>query len=51
MNSTLKAASTRTVTIELLALDLKTCTRCVGSLINIQQAIALLQDVLEVTNH
>lgn len=50
MNSTLKAASTRTVTIELLALDLKTCTRCVGSLANIQRAIALLQDVLEVTN-
>jgi hypothetical protein len=50
MNSTLKATSTRIVTIELLALDLKTCTRCVGSLTNIQQAIALLQNVLEVTN-
>jgi Domain of unknown function (DUF2703) len=50
MNSTLKAASTRTVTIELLALDLKTCTRCVGSFTNIQRAIALLQDVLEVAN-
>lgn len=50
MNSTLKAAPTRTVTIELIALDLKTCTRCVGSLTNIQLAIALLQIVLEVTN-
>ncbi len=50
MNSALKAASTQTITIELLALDLKTCTRCVGSLANIQRAIALLQDVLEVTN-
>jgi hypothetical protein len=50
MNNTLKAAPTRTVTIELLALDLKTCTRCVGSLTNIQQAIVLLENVLEVTN-
>jgi Domain of unknown function (DUF2703) len=50
MNSTLKAASTQAVTIELLALDLKTCTRCVGSLANIQQAITLLQNVLEATN-
>jgi hypothetical protein len=41
MKSTFKAASTQTVTIELLALDLKTCTRCVGSLTNIQRAIAV----------
>jgi Domain of unknown function (DUF2703) len=50
MNSTLTATSTRTITIELLALDLQTCTRCVGSLANIQQAITLLQNVLAVTN-
>lgn len=50
MNDTLNVTSTRTVTIELLALDLNICTRCVGSLKNIQRSIALLQDVLEVTN-
>jgi len=36
----------RTLDIELLALDLNTCTRCVGSLANIKQAIALLQETL-----
>lgn len=41
--------SPQTVELELLALDLNTCTRCVGSLANIQQAIALLQGVLEAT--
>jgi hypothetical protein len=46
MNSTLKAESTQTVTIELLALDLKTCTRCVGSLTNIQQAIGIALPLL-----
>ncbi len=50
MNSQMiPADSPRTVEIELLALDLNTCTRCVGSLANIQQAIALLQGVLEAT--
>ena len=48
MNSQMiPADSPRTVEIELLALDLNTCTRCVGSLANLQQAIALLQKVLE----
>lgn len=50
MNSqTIHSQSSRTVEIELLALDLNTCTRCVGSWANIQQAIALLQGVLEAT--
>jgi len=50
MNSQMiPSQSPRTVEIELLALDLNTCTRCVGSLANIQQAIALLQGVLEAT--
>ncbi|CAN1211609.1 DUF2703 domain-containing protein [Tumidithrix helvetica PCC 7403] len=38
---------TRTLDLELLALDLNTCTRCVGALVNIQQAIALLQALLK----
>lgn len=38
--------SSQTVDITLLALDLNTCTRCVGSLTNIHQAIALLQETL-----
>ncbi|MEE3717306.1 DUF2703 domain-containing protein [Tumidithrix elongata RA019] len=37
----------RTLDLELLALDLSTCTPCVGTLANIQQAIALLQDLLK----
>ncbi|NCJ07888.1 DUF2703 domain-containing protein [Synechococcales cyanobacterium C] len=37
------------IEIELLALDLKTCTRCAGSLANIHQAIALLQEILKAT--
>ncbi len=50
MNSQmLQANSPRTVRIELLALDLNTCTRCVGSLANIQQAVTLLQGVLAAT--
>lgn len=50
MNSQmLQADSPRTVRIELLALDLNTCTRCVGSLANIQQAVTLLQGVLAAT--
>jgi hypothetical protein len=41
--------STREVEIELLALDLTTCTRCVGTLANIERAIDSLQQVLPVT--
>lgn len=36
----------RTLTIELLAIDLATCSRCTGSLANLEQAIATLQPVL-----
>lgn len=39
----------RTLTIELLALDLSTCSRCTGSLSNVEQAIATLQPVLAST--
>lgn len=39
----------RTLTIELLALDLSTCSRCTGSLSNLEQAIASLQSVLALT--
>ncbi|MCL6434532.1 MAG: DUF2703 domain-containing protein [Leptolyngbyaceae cyanobacterium HOT.MB2.61] len=50
MNSQMiPSQSLRTVEVELLALDLNTCNRCVGSLANIQRAIALLQGVLEST--
>jgi hypothetical protein len=41
--------SRKSIEIELLALDLKTCTRCVGTLGNIEQAVAMLKDVLEST--
>lgn len=39
----------RTLTIELLAIDLSTCSRCTGSLSNVEQAIATLQSVLALT--
>lgn len=39
----------RTVEIELLALDLTTCTRCVGTLENIGKAIDAVRPVLEAT--
>lgn len=41
------AASPTTVDIELLALDLETCTRCTGSLASIESALALTRPVLE----
>jgi len=40
-------ASTRS--IELFALDLNTCTRCVESQANLERALATLQHVLQVT--
>ncbi len=46
-----KSASTRAIEIELLALDLNTCTRCVGSQANLEQALATVQQVLQVTGH
>ncbi len=39
----------RTLTIELLAIDLATCSRCTGSLANLEQAISTLQPVLAST--
>ncbi|AKG21570.1 DUF2703 domain-containing protein [Calothrix sp. 336/3] len=39
----------RTLIIELLAIDLSTCSRCTGSLSNLEQAIATLQSVLTST--
>jgi Domain of unknown function (DUF2703) len=39
----------RTLTVELLAIDLSTCSRCTGSLSNVEQAIATLQQVLAST--
>jgi hypothetical protein len=39
----------RTLTVELLAIDLSTCSRCTGSLSNVEQAIATLQSVLAST--
>lgn len=39
----------RIINVELLALDLSTCTRCVGTLANIETAIKTVQQVLEVT--
>ncbi|MGH7628847.1 MAG: DUF2703 domain-containing protein [Gemmatimonadales bacterium] len=39
----------RVIEIELLALDLSSCTRCVGTLDNIERAIDTVRSVLEVT--
>lgn len=39
----------RTLNIQLLAIDLSTCSRCTGSLSNVEQAIATLQPVLAST--
>jgi hypothetical protein len=44
-----QAPSTRELDVELLALDLDTCTRCVGTLANIEEAIGMVQRVLGVT--
>lgn len=46
-----KAVSAHSIEIELLALDLTTCTRCVGSQANLEQALAAAQHVLQVTGH
>lgn len=47
--STATDRQSQTLDIKLLAVDLDTCTRCVGSLTNIQQAIELLQEILAAT--
>lgn len=44
-----KSSAGRTIEIELLALDLATCTRCVGTLANIETAIAAVREVLAPT--
>ena len=43
------ALTLRDMDLELLALDLTSCTRCVGTLTNMEQAIGILQQVLQVT--
>jgi hypothetical protein len=43
------APTRRTIALELLALDLTSCTRYVGTLANVEQAIGILQQVLQVT--
>jgi len=44
-----ETAVPRAIEIELLALDLTSCTRCVGTLENIERAIDTVRPVLEVT--
>jgi hypothetical protein len=39
----------RVLDLELLALDLSTCTRCLGTLANIETALDVVRQVLEVT--
>lgn len=46
-----KSGSAHFIDIELLALDLKTCTRCVGSQTNLEQALATARQMLQVTGH
>lgn len=43
------APTLREINLELLALDLTSCTRCVGTLANVEKAIGTLQQVLQVT--
>jgi hypothetical protein len=44
-------AATRSIEIEFLALDLNTCTRCVGTQANLDHALAIAQQVLRVTGY
>ena len=41
--------TTRELEIELLALDLSTCTRCTGTLENIEKALSLVRGAIEAT--
>lgn len=49
MNIATPSHSPRTLDIELLAIDLSTCSRCTGSLANVEQAITVLREVLAST--
>lgn len=49
MNIATPSHSPRTLDIELLAIDLSTCSRCTGSLANVEQAITILREVLAST--
>ena len=44
-----QAPFTRKPDVELLALDLATCARCFGTLENIEEAIGMVQRMLDVT--
>lgn len=44
-----KVRSTQVIDLELLALDLVSCTRCVNTLSNIETAIAKVKSILDVT--
>ncbi|NOT58223.1 MAG: DUF2703 domain-containing protein [Deltaproteobacteria bacterium] len=46
-----RPALARSLEIELLALDLNTCTRCVGTQANLEQALATTQQVLQMTGY
>jgi hypothetical protein len=48
-SGTRPASVPRDIGVELLALDLTACTRCVGSLASIEAAVAALRPVLEAT--
>ncbi|MBN2730858.1 MAG: DUF2703 domain-containing protein [Balneolaceae bacterium] len=48
-NFTNQETSTRRIKLDLLALDLDSCTRCVGTLDNIATAIEKVESILEVT--
>ena len=43
------APTLRKIDLVLLALDLTSCTRCIGTLANMEKAIEILQQVLQVT--
>lgn len=46
-----RTAAPHAIEIELLALDLTSCTRCVGSQENLTRALALTQQVLQATGY
>lgn len=50
MQTFIERTANRTIDLEFLYLDLNTCTRCVGTDDNLQEAIASVADVLAYTN-